>query len=32
MLNNMIDKKYVIEYTIKLNQQEYASKIKYKNN
>ena len=32
MLNNKIDKKYIIEQTINLNQQEYATKIKCKNN
>ena len=33
MFNNKIEKeKYVIEYAINLNQQEYETKIKYKNN
>ena len=32
MLNNKIDRNYVIEYAIKPNQQEYVTKIKCKNN
>ena len=32
MLNNKIDKRYVIEYAIKLNHKKYETKIKCKNN